>query len=187
MSALESQIQELQRKYDTAVGNVMADRDSSIEYKAKLISSVYDETRTKAEKVISDERDKLEVELRSARREVFQPVLEGARDSASLWASYRECLDRAKKLTSPSEVREALNEAELVGDDLMAKALQWRAVQLGDSKSLDLYLGPRPEEARKYERLIEASEAWNAFEKGLVFHGLSRFRQPEEITPQLQA
>jgi hypothetical protein len=187
MSTVESQIASLQDRYDRQAKTIMGDIDRSVDYRARELQRVYDETRQKAQNALDDERDRLEVELRAARREVFQPVLEGARDAATLWDSYRACIAEAKKPTSASEVREALQEAEKIGDDLMAKALQHRAVELGDTKSLELYLAPRPQERQKYEELIRASEEWNEFERQHLVFGLSRFRKPEEYGDQLQA
>jgi hypothetical protein len=165
----------------------MADIDRSEQYKASEIARIYDETRQKAQNLLDEERDRLEVELRAARRGAFQPTLAGARDSATLWSAYRECLDRAKKLNSPNEVREAMSESFLLGDDLMSRALLFRAFSIGDSKSVKMFLDEHPEDQKNYDQFVQASEEWNQFEKSSLFFGLSRFRKPQEYGQQLQA
>jgi hypothetical protein len=45
---------------------------------------------------------------------------------------------------------------------------------------METYLDPRPEERAAYDRYVEAAENWNEWERALIFHGLSRFKRPEE-------
>ncbi len=187
MNGLPRQLDSLQTSYDRRVKETLADADLSQEYKAELVARLYDEAREKAQKLIDAERDRLEAELRAARRAVFEPDLGGAKDGAALRASYRERLEHAKKLTSADEVGEALEEAELTGDDLMAKALLYRAFALGDTESVGAYLASRPQEAANYEAFMAISEEWNEFERYCALFGPSRFCEPSEYGVGLRA
>jgi hypothetical protein len=162
------------------VKETLDDASRSVEYKASRIAKIYDEETQAAQELLDTEADRLEVALRSARREINQPVLKGAKDPATLWLAYWAALDKAKKITTISDLRNALQESEMLGDDLMSKALMTRAVELGDGKSLETYLAPRPEEKVAYDRYVEAAENWNEWERQSIFHGLSRFKRPEE-------
>jgi hypothetical protein len=59
-------------------------------------------------------------------------------------------------------------------------------MRLGDleerevDEEMETYLDPRPEERAAYDRYVEAAENWNEWERALIFHGLSRFKRPEE-------
>ena len=186
MNGLPRQLDSLQTSYDRRVKETLADADLSQEYKAQLVARLYDQAREKAQKLIDAERDRLEAELRASRRAVFEPDLGGAEDRAALLASYRERLEHAKKLTSADEVGEALEEAELTGDDQMAKALLYRAFALGDAESVRAYLASRPHEEANYEAFMAISEEWNEFERYCALFGSSRFREPSEHGVYLQ-
>ena len=183
------QVGDLAARYDRRAREAAESMDYTVEAKAKTISKIYDEATQKAQELVEKEADRLEVNLRAARREINQPKLQGAKDSATLWLAYRDALKEAKAINTTSELREAYHAAELVGDDLKAQALvMTKALDLNDTKTLEDYLNSRgPEVKRDYMRYIEAVSDWNEWQRGSIFSGLSRFKKPSEYNLQNRA
>ncbi len=186
MRDFPSQISDVQRRYEANVRSIQNEVDRTQEYKAREIARVYSEATQRAQEIFQNEKDRLEVELKAARHTAFQPVLKGA-DPASLWDSYRSCLAEAKKITTPNDLQAAMEEAEMIGDSVKAKALLYRAYELQDSKSVGTYLHNHPDEKPIWDKLVQASEDDNEFEHQAMFNRLSRFKRPEEWDLHLQA
>jgi hypothetical protein len=186
MPDFPQQISDVQRRYEANVRTIQNEIDRKEEYKAREIQRVYDDATQKAQEIFQNEKDRLEVELKAARHTAFQPVLKGA-DPAALWDSYRSCLAEAKRITTANDLQAAMEEAEMIGDAVKAKALLYRAYELQDGKSVGTYLHNHPEEKPVWDQLVKASEDVNEFEKQAMFNRLSRFKRPEEWDTHLQA
>src|SRR3954454_23275628 len=103
MGHIPQQLQDLQRKFDQAVESVQNDRTRSAEYKSKMEAQLYEAATADYKRVLDDEKQKLESEVRATRRLCFMPRLPGAKDPATLWSDYRSCVERAKQQKTPGD------------------------------------------------------------------------------------
>ena len=111
--------------------------------------------RTAIQEANADEREIQEAfeETNDAQRAVFaSPELEGV--SPPLAAlSYRDALDRVRKLTGPHELADLIEQAVVTGDALLGKAVLWRAVEMEDGQLRSAYFSEFPENRPRWSIL----------------------------------
>lgn len=108
------------------------------------------ELADKASRVIRTDRDDAE--------RVFG-VKGLAGDAASLVISRRDAADRVAAVKERSELRELLRRATRSGDEVLARAVAERAVEMQDATTMNQFLADRPELDAAGERLWNAQRA----------------------------
>lgn len=182
------QISDKVSHYDRRAKETLADATRSQEYRAELVSKLYDKATREAQELLEKEAARLADNLRNARAEIRRPKLAGSKDPATLQMAYRDAQRDVKDVKTISELREAFYQAEAAGDELQAQYLAMhKAVDLGDGKTLQEFLEVRPDFERAYERYMAAAEEWNSWERESLIAGLSRFKRPSEYGLQNQA
>lgn len=79
-------------------------------------------------------------------------------DPASLVISRRDAGDRVASITSSAELRDLLARATRQGDEVFARAIADRALELRDNKTLEQFCEDRPNQAAPVERLWDAQQ-----------------------------
>jgi hypothetical protein len=77
-------------------------------------------------------------------------------DAASLSISRRDAGDRVANVSKPDELQTLLARATRSGDEVMARAVAERALEIGDAKTLEKFAEDRPHLDSAVERLWEA-------------------------------
>lgn len=80
-------------------------------------------------------------------------------DAASLVISRRDAGDRVAEITSPQELRGLLTRATRTGDEVLARAIAERAMEIEDTATLHQFIADRPELDAPVERLWKAERA----------------------------
>jgi hypothetical protein len=178
----QKSVDSIQREYDRRVQEVMADLTRSESYRQEMAEKFYNDAREDILEEVQSRKQKLELDVRATRRIAFAaPEVPGAKDAATAMLAYRSALDRTERVDTQGELEELLQSAELVGDEYLSKACLVRGYSLGSSRVVGRYLEFRPEEMKKYEAFMDASEELNEHTKteGL-FGAASRLRKPEQ-------
>lgn len=153
----------LERKARTAAAafeEVRSDASRTEEYKkwalavaASQILRSYEQELTKmASTVVSSDRSDAE--------RVFG-VRGIAGDPASLVISRRDAGDRVAAITNPGELRTLLARATRSGDEVLARAIAERAVEMQDAPTVHQFIADRPDLDAACERLWNAERAGN--------------------------
>jgi hypothetical protein len=111
---------------------------------------------------------------------MFSPALSLGRQTADRItrdASYRDALERARRVPANSSggLVELLDQAELVGDDLRARAVLAIGLQRGDAVAVNRYTSTRQAEEADVDRLYEllhASSTSVAVARAMRFGGV---------------
>ena len=175
-------VDDVQRTLDNAVRRIHEDLDKTAEARNRLVREVYSQARTQLEQDVEAERERIEEDLRVARREAFAPpILEGCRiDDAFVAKWYHEEIEKLKDERESQKVMEMLQEAVLFNNLPKAKAILCKGYQMGNSEIVRRYLENFPDEQQAWDNLVEASEAYNQFEKVQhMFSAGSRLRPIE--------
>lgn len=86
-------------------------------------------------------------------------------DEASLMISRRDAGDRVADITEGTELRDLLRRATRSGDEVLARAVLEKAVEMQNSKTAHAYVKDRPEQEQRVERLWnEQRSASRSFE-----------------------
>lgn len=80
-------------------------------------------------------------------------------DPASLVISRRDAGDRVAAITTGEELRELMARATRSGDEVLARAAAERALEMGDTKTLNKFIEDRPQLEAAVERLWKAEQA----------------------------
>lgn len=80
-------------------------------------------------------------------------------DAASLVISRRDAGDRVAEITNPQELRDLLTRATRTGDEVLARAIAERAMEIADTATLHQFVADRPQLDTPLERLWKAERA----------------------------
>lgn len=83
-------------------------------------------------------------------------------DAASLVISRRDAADRVAKVEERTDLRELLARATRSGDEVLARAVAERAVEMQDANTMNQFIADRPDLEAASERLWNAQRAGDA-------------------------
>jgi len=179
---MRSSVEDIQRQLDRAIVAIDEDRDRTAESKERLKREVYNEARSKVVQEVEEEREKVEEDLRVARKMAFAPpVLQGSRiDEVQVAKWYFEECEKIKDVREPARVLEMLHDAVLLSNPVKAKACLVQGYRLHNETIVTRYFEAYPDEEPHWQEFVEAAEAYNAWEKARnTFSAGSRIRPLE--------
>jgi hypothetical protein len=135
--------------------------DLTDEAKDKRIAAVNEKANAEYSEAKERQKQAREARLANSQRAVFNVVEDSTATSAEraqIFASYRLAAADASLAASPEELEGVLTQAERTGDQLMAKAVFLRSIDLGLQPIIDRYLENRPKEARAWENYTSAAQ-----------------------------
>jgi hypothetical protein len=126
------------------------------------IARLYATTRQALAKVRADQQDTDNKTYAKLERQMFgyDDVRALATDKASVDATIRDAQDRAAQLTKPEQAARALENAELAGDHVLARAIFKRAHDYDWNAVIDAYLSTRPTASEAYQ---QAGTIWHRY------------------------
>jgi hypothetical protein len=173
-------VEDTQRRLDKAVKAIHRDLDLKDQAKERMIRDVYEQARTEAIQAEQEEKERLEIEMKVARRAAFAPPVVKGADPVSTQQAYSYAYERIEDERDPQLLLERLQKAELLNDPFMAKAILVRGYELGNSTIVGRYFDVYPDERGYYDDFIEKAEEFNAQEKAMsLFSACNRIRPLE--------
>ncbi|MEV5420279.1 hypothetical protein [Streptomyces albogriseolus] len=139
--------------YTAKLKQIDSSRTYSDHAKRVMAAKAYKEAQGALDQLRQAEVDSLTTRRSQLQRRMFGH--QGSADANTVIAR-RDANDRAAKLEDPRVAQEALQAAQMEGDDLMAQAIAARAAQYGWGDVLGSYAGSRPgfkEAAEEYSGL----------------------------------
>lgn len=166
-------------KADRSFGEIRKDTTRTDEYKRwamavkchQICKSLNAELENMAGRIVSTDRDDAEW--------VFG-VRGVSGDPASLVISRRDAGDRVAGITEGKELRELLARATRSGDEVLARAVAERALEMGNAETLNKFIEDRPQLEASVERLWKAERAETGSASFAVSVGLMGLK-PEEL------
>jgi len=182
MTDTRSPVEEVQRQLDRAIAAIDEDRDRTAEAKERLKREVYDEARSQVVQQVEEEREKVEEDLRVARKMAFAPpVLQGKNIDEAFVAKwyYDEC-EKIKDIREPARILERLQVAVLLGNPVVAKSCLVAGYRLQNEQIVTRYFESFPDEEPYWQEFVSAAEAYNEWERARnTFSAGSRIRPLE--------
>lgn len=178
-------VETAQKQLDAAVQRIHRDIDLTAEARNRMVEDVYSKARDEVFQEFQAEREKLELDMREARRLAFAPpileVSEGRKPDPALVAKwYYEEIEKLKEIREPAKLEEVLQEALLLNNLPLAKAVLVRGYQLGNSMLVGRCFESFPDERGYWDNFIEKAEAYNAHEKSMSMFGAASRLRPLE-------
>lgn len=127
--------------YQRKLERIESSRTYSDHAKRVMAAKAYKEAQGALDQLRQGEVDTITTRRTQLQRRMFGHP--GTADAQTVIAR-RDANDRAAKLDDPRIAQEALQTAQMEGDDLMAQAIATRAAQFGWSDVLGSYAGNRP-------------------------------------------
>ncbi len=181
MASTDALIVANRRKYEGSVEEIRSNADWNEDAKKRMIDGVYRVARERhaelAEKAQTEAREGME----RARREAFAPPRIPNADPALVHMSYRAALEKVKETIEPRLLEETLEQAVLVGDKVLAKAILLRAYQLRHEGLVGAYLKAYPDEVKVWDRFSERAAEYNEVERTTRLFGTLGPRSPAEM------
>jgi len=172
------QISRNKQRFDSTIAEIQENRDLNEEAKQRMISEVYEQSRGEHAKLAEQARAEAEKRVNSARKQAFAPPRMKGADPATVYLSYRDALDRVGQTREPDKLAEILSQADITGDEVLAKAVLIRAYEVQNEALVGDYLKNRPEETRSYEKFTDAAEEFNILERQTQLFGTLGPRKP---------
>jgi len=143
-------------RYERKLADIQQDNDLTAEAKARKLRPVFEEAKAVDSKLRGQRMADLREKVRDTEREAFAPPpLRGA-DPALLQLGYRHALDSVEPLTDAGELSRKLDRANSTGDKTLARAVAWRANQIGADGVVRAYLDSDEDANRKWAAWAEA-------------------------------
>lgn len=136
-----SDVQKIHESYAAQLDRIQNSRVYSEHAKQVYAAKLYKQTQEQLEAARTGEVEELRKRRAGLQRRMFGH--DGTADPQTVIAR-RDANDRAAKLDSPHAATEALQRAEMEGDDVMARAIVATAAQYGWNDVLTAYAAPRP-------------------------------------------
>ena len=140
--------------YQARIEAIRSDPTLSPEGKRNRMAGIYVTTRDTVARLQADEQAATSARRTTLERDLFG--LTGFTD-ASAAISYRDAQDRASGITDERDALRLLNQAELSGDDHLAKAVALRSLQEAWPAVSAAYATARPGVAAKMQELANMS------------------------------
>lgn len=140
--------------YQARIEAIRSDPTLSPEGKRNRMAGIYATTRDTVARLQADDQAATSARRTTLERDLFG--LTGFTD-ASAAISYRDAQDRASGITDERDALRLLNQAELSGDDHLAKAVALRSLQEAWPAVSAAYATARPGAAAKMQELTNMS------------------------------
>lgn len=174
---------EIHNLYKRGLQQIRGDRNMHPERKRVEAAQLYTSTRAALAKVKTDQATADSETFAQLERKLWGYDLERATapDRASIDHTIRDAQDRAAKLTKAEHAAKALQQAEQVGDSILARAIGKRAHDMDWSDVLHDYLSTRPKAADTYQ---QAGAIWQRYnEPAARMHDSMQYvvHKPDEL------
>ena len=130
----------LRAAYNAALADIRGDASLSELGKTQMIARAWTNTRAEIARLSQLDFDAQVKRYNDVERQVFGPAATSGADAVS----FRDAVDRADRLENPDAALKALGNAELSGDQVLAKAVVMRAWQADWSTVVDQYAVNHP-------------------------------------------
>ena len=159
-------VEDVQRQLDRAIAAIDEDRDRTAEAKDRLKREVYNEARSKVVQQVEEERERVEEDLRVARKMAFAPpVLQGKNiDEAQVARWYHGEIEKLKGEREPAKILEQLQDAVLFSNPVRAKACLCQGYRLQNEQIVSRYFEAYPDEEPYWQEFVRAAEQYNELE-----------------------
>lgn len=159
--------------------SIEADETRTAEFKRHEIQRAYEARRTRLdEKLANLAKSAAKAEQQDAIRLFGTADLPG--DTASLTISRRDAADRVASVQNRQELQELLSRANRSGDEVLARAVAEKALELRDVDTLNAFLADRPQLDAAAQRLWDAARRGTSAQARLQHTMLlSGLRPPE--------
>ncbi len=143
-------------RYQRKLADIQQDNDLTAEAKSRKLRPVFQEAKATDDKLRGERMADLREKVRDTEREAFAaPALRGS-DPALLQLGYRNALDSVEQITDNGELARKLDRAAGTGDKTLARAVAWRANQIGADGVVRAYLDSDEDANRKWAAWAEA-------------------------------
>jgi hypothetical protein len=143
-------------RFGRKLEQVRNDSDLSPEGRARQLRPSFEEAKAVDSELRAERMADLREKVRTAEREAFAaPALRGS-DPALLQLGYRNALDSVERITDNGELARKLDRAAGTGDKTLARAVAWRANQIGADGVVRAYLDSDEDANRKWAAWAEA-------------------------------
>jgi hypothetical protein len=125
---------QIRSRYTEQLEHIRANADLSDDGRQRRIAEVYKAVKTELNGLWQTERQDLSARFSNLEQQMFGAASGGyAVDSATRAISARDASERANQLTGPDEAASLLRRAEADRDELLARAVARRCVEMSDS------------------------------------------------------
>jgi len=169
------------RKYEGSVEEIRSNRDWNEDAKKRMIDDVYRVARGRHAELAQQAQTEARELMEKARLEAFAPPRIKDADPALIAMSYRAALDKVKEMSSPRVLEEVLEQAVLVGDNVLAKAILLRGYQLHHEGLVGAYLKAYPQEKKVWDRFSDRAAEYNEVERMTRLFGTLGPRSPADM------
>ncbi len=181
MASIDALILQNRKKYEGSVSEILSNRDWNQDAKKRMVDGVYRVARDRHAELAQKVQDESREAMEQARREAFAPPRVKDADPALVSMSYREALAKVKEMSSPRVLEEVLEQAVLVGDTVLAKAILLRGYQLHHEGIVGAYLKAYPAEVEVWDRFSDKAAVYNEIERQTRLFGTLGPRTPAEM------
>lgn len=184
MPSTEALIRENRKKYERAVEAINSNPDWNDQAKQRMVDELYRAARGEHAKLAQKVQADAWAGVERARSEAFAAPRVSNADPALVAMSYRQALDKVGETIEPRVLEKTLEQATLVGDEVLAKAVLVRSYQLEHEGLVGAYMKGRPEERKRWDKFIAAAEEFNGVEaETWLFGQRGAPAPPEEVGP----
>lgn len=182
MPSTDAMLRDNRKKYERAVEAVNSNGDWTEEAKRRMIDELYRAARGEHARLAQKVQADAWANVERARSEAFASPRVSNADPALAAMSYRQALAQVKETIEPRVLEETLEQANLVGDEVLAKAVLVRSYQLEHEGLVGAYMKGRPEERKRYDKFTAAAEEYNDVEeKAWLFGQPGAPAPPKEV------
>jgi hypothetical protein len=143
-------------RFGRKLEQVRDDSDLSPEGRARQLRPVFEEAKAVDSKLRAERMAELREKVRAAEKEAFAaPTMRGA-DPALAQLNFRSALDSVEPLTDPELLSRKLERALLTEDKTLARAVAWRANELGAKAVVRRFMDTDEAASRKWTAWSEA-------------------------------
>jgi hypothetical protein len=143
-------------RFGRKLEQVRNDSDLSPEGRARQLRPVFEEAKAVDSKLRAERMAELREKVRAAEKEAFAaPTMRGA-DPALAQLNFRSALDSVEPLTDPELLSRKLERALLTEDKTLARAVAWRANELGAAAVVRRFMDTDEAASRKWTAWSEA-------------------------------
>jgi hypothetical protein len=184
--SIDEQIKRNRDRFTRKLEDVRADQDLTAEARARRIEPIYREAKATDARLRGERLEGLREKVRTAEREAFRaPPMRNA-DPALVQLNYRNALDAVEGIVDPSLLARRLDRALLTEDKALAKAVAWRANELGVDAVVRKFMDTDEAASRKWSDWAEAFSEVEQVERlgETLALGDAPIQEPDELRGQ---
>ena len=184
--SIDEKIRANRDRYQRKLEEVRADQDLTAEARARRIAPLFREAKATDARLRGERLEGLREKVRAAEKAAFAaPALRGA-DPALVQLNFRSALDAVEGIVDPNLLSRRLDRALLTEDKALAKAVAWRANDLGADAVVRKFMDTDEAASRKWTAWSEAYSEVEQIERlgeSLGF-GDAPIQEPDELRGQ---